>query len=177
MTLVLRRARPSDLGAIDRIERASFGNPWPLDAYAQELEREHGTVEVATIRGEGVIGFSCAWHVAAEAHLMRIATDPRFRRRGIGRDLLCAVLARAQSASCLHITLEVASTNAPAVALYRAWGFREIGRRKGYYRVPPDDALVMRRALEPASTRARAAGDAGPSEDAVLGDRWTSDGG
>lgn len=149
MTVSLRPARPSDLGAIERIERASFGNPWPLDAYAQELERDHATLEVAVVRGEGIAGFSCAWHVAEEAHLLRIATSTRFRRRGIGRDLLSAVIARARAASCGRITLEVASANGAAIHLYEAHAFREIGRRSGYYRVPPDDAVVMRLDLEP----------------------------
>lgn len=170
MTVILREARPSDLGAIDRIERAAFGNPWPLDAYAQEIEREHGILEVALVRGEGVVGFSCAWHVAEEAHLLRIATAPRFRRRGIGRDLLSAVLARARAASCGRITLEVASANGAAIHLYETVGFREIGRRSGYYRVPPDDALVMRLDFTPARATATTASD-------TQTERWTQGGG
>ena len=166
MTVMLRDARPSDLGAIDRIERASFGNPWPLDAYAQEIEREHGVLEVASIRGEGIVGYSCAWHVADEAHLLRIATAPRFRRRGIGRDLLSAVVARARASSCGRITLEVASANGAAIHLYDAYGFEEIGRRSGYYRVPPDDAVVMRLDFAPVPT-ARSQLVAAPPE------RWT----
>jgi ribosomal-protein-alanine N-acetyltransferase len=166
VTVILRDARPSDLGAIDRIERASFGNPWPLDAYAQEIERDHGILEVASIRGEGIVGFSCAWHVADEAHLLRIATAPRFRRRGIGRDLLSAVVARARAAACGRITLEVASANGAAIHLYEAYGFAEIGRRSGYYRVPPDDALVMR--LEFTPVRSAASPAAEPP-----GQRWT----
>ena len=84
---------------------------------------------------------------AFEAHLLRIAVDPRQRNAGIGRDLLGAVLARATAARAEHITLEVASENEAAIALYRAAGFVEIGRRAAYYRSPPDDAIIMRREL------------------------------
>ena len=84
---------------------------------------------------------------AFEAHLLRIAVDPRQRNAGIGRDLLGAVLARATAAKAEHITLEVASENEAAIALYRAAGFVEIGRRAAYYRSPPDDAIIMRREL------------------------------
>jgi ribosomal-protein-alanine N-acetyltransferase len=163
----VRLALTSDLDAIDRIERASFGSPWPLDAYAQELERRDGWLEVAELGAAGVVGFSCTWHVPAnipaherrarsgasaqdpalEAHLLRIAVDPRFRNAGVGRDLLGAVLARARAAGAEHMTLEVASANEGAIALYRAAGFVEIGRRADYYRAPPDDAIIMRRAL------------------------------
>jgi ribosomal-protein-alanine N-acetyltransferase len=171
MTSSVRVALTSDLDAIDRIERDSFGCPWPLDAYAQELERRGGWLEVAEVADAGVVGFSCTWHVphsmpsprrvalasasgvpaALEAHLLRIAVDPRFRNVGVGRDLLGAVLARAVAASAEHMTLEVASENEAAIALYRAAGFVEIGRRAGYYRAPPDDAIIMRRELMPAN--------------------------
>ena len=166
MTSRVRLALTSDLDAIDRIERDSFGSPWPLDAYAQELERRGGWLEVAELPVIGVVGFSCTWHVprntgqrvpavraparppeAFEAHLLRIAVDPRQRNAGIGRDLLGALLARATAAKAEHITLEVASANEAAIALYRAAGFVEIGRRAAYYRSPPDDAIIMRREL------------------------------
>lgn len=140
----LRPAIVHDLATIDRIEQACFGNPWPEDAYAQELERRPGTLEVAALPSGEVVGFSCAWHVADEAHLLRIATHPAWWRRGIGRRLLDAAVSRARAASCKHMTLEVAAGNGAAVALYHGAGFREIGRRFGYYRSPPDDAIVMR---------------------------------
>jgi ribosomal-protein-alanine N-acetyltransferase len=142
--VTLRDALAMDLDSICHIEHACFGNPWPADAYAQELQRVEGQLMVAVDLG-GVVGFSCVWHVAGEAHLLRIAVDPTLRRRGLGRMLLRAVFARAQVAGCNQITLEVASANTPAIALYHEAGFTEIGRREGYYRTPPDDALVMRR--------------------------------
>ena len=58
-----------------------------------------------------------------------------------------AALERAQSAGCDSMTLEVAASNDAAIELYAAFGFSVVGRRVGYYRVPPDDALLMRRAL------------------------------
>lgn len=142
--VALRLAMPSDLAAIDAIERACFGNPWPLDAYAQELESRHGPLEVAIVGGR-LVGYSCIWHVLDEAHLMRLATDPTQRRRGVARRLMAAGLARAQDARCTVMTLEVGSQNVAAVTLYTSFGFAEIGRRRGYYRSPPDDAIVMRR--------------------------------
>jgi ribosomal-protein-alanine N-acetyltransferase len=62
--------------------------------------------------------------------------------------LLRALLDEASAAGCVHALLEVAAGNAPAVALYETFGFRAVGRRKGYYAHPPDDALVMHRSLE-----------------------------
>jgi [ribosomal protein S18]-alanine N-acetyltransferase len=139
-----RAARTDDLLAIEGIEVASFGNPWLADVYAQELEREIGVVEVAESQDGTIVGVFCVWCVADESHLMRIATAPSRRREGIGRDLLEAALDSARSAGCEHMTLEVAASNEAAIELYAAAGFSVVGRRRGYYRAPPDDALLMR---------------------------------
>ena len=41
------------------------------------------------------------------------------------------------------LTLEVRSSNAAAIALYRGFGFREVGRRRNYYDLPKEDALIL----------------------------------
>ncbi len=138
----LRRATTSDLGWIEALEHSSFANPWPRRIYEEELVRPGSTPELATLDGE-VVGFSCSWIIVDECHLLRIASDPQRRLRGIGRILLSAVIARAKAASCARIVLEVASRNDAAVRLYQRAGFGTAGTRRDYYRIPPDDALVM----------------------------------
>ena len=144
----LRLATLGDVDAIVGIESAVFGNPWAPTAFFDEIERPMATVEVA-VEESRVLGFSCTWHVVAagetEAHLLRIAVDPAFQRRGVGRDLLCAVLERAAAQRAVRVLLEVGASNRPARTLYEAVGFAEIGRRVGYYKSPPDDAVVMSR--------------------------------
>lgn len=143
-----RLATAPDLPAIAALDAACFGNPWSLDVYDQELARPFARLRLVERAGE-VLAVSCAWIVADETHLLRIATHAAARRCGLGRTLLAAVLDEAAAAGCTQALLEVAAGNTPAVALYEAFGFQPIGRRKGYYAHPPDDALVMRRALEP----------------------------
>jgi ribosomal-protein-alanine N-acetyltransferase len=46
------------------------------------------------------------------------------------------------------ITLEVRPSNSAALALYKKLGFRLLGIRKGYYTIPPEDALVLGLHLE-----------------------------
>jgi len=142
-----RLATLDDLPAIAALDAECFGNPWSCDVYGQELARPFARLRLLEHAGV-VVGLSCAWIVADEAHLLRIATLAHARRAGVGRVLLRAVLDEATAAGCLHVLLEVAAGNVPAVALYEAFGFRPIGRRKGYYAHPPDDALVMCRLLE-----------------------------
>ncbi len=142
-----RIATCDDLDAILRIESRVFGNPWAPKAYIDEIERPMAVVELAIGPGGAVVGFSCTWHVVAagetEAHLLRIAVDPARQREGIGRDLLTAVVERASQAHASRVLLEVGAANRPARRLYEALGFTEIGRRVGYYKAPPDDAVVM----------------------------------
>ena len=46
------------------------------------------------------------------------------------------------------LTLEVRPSNAAAIALYRRFGFQEVGRRKNYYDLPKEDALILTRYFE-----------------------------
>lgn len=146
----VRDATALDLDAIAAIEASCFpAAPWPRETFADELLRPLARVLVASRRttGSRVLGFSCTWHVADEAHLLRIAIAPSLQRSGIGRELLARVIADARAAACAQLDLEVARGNTAAVAFYRAAGFVEIGERKQYYRAPPDDALVLRLSL------------------------------
>ncbi|MBE7218714.1 MAG: GNAT family N-acetyltransferase [Caulobacteraceae bacterium] len=122
---------------------AAFPSPW----FAAELATLAASPGVATlvVEADGVaLGFVMARRVADEAEILTLAIDPAHRRRGVGRTLVEAAAALGGDA----LFLEVAQDNAPARALYAACGFREAGRRRGYYARtagPPVDALVLRR--------------------------------
>lgn len=140
----IRDADEGDLDAIAAIEAASFDRPWTREIFAQELARSIARLDVI---GTPPVAFVCTWYVVDEAHLLRIAVASDQRRRGLARVLVQAVLARAAASGCTHVDLEVAADNAPALALYHALGFVEVGRRAGYYTSPPADALLLRAAL------------------------------
>jgi [ribosomal protein S18]-alanine N-acetyltransferase len=88
--------------------------------------------------------------VAGEAELLTLAVAPQARRRGLGVKLVQRFLYQARLRSAEIAFLEVAATNAPALALYTAAGFTQTGQRPGYYRIPgqaPTDAIIMSRSL------------------------------
>lgn len=147
MSTLLRPATLDDLDAILAIEGQVFGRPWEANAWTQEIQRPFAHVDLACGSDASVLGYACTWHVVAagetEGHLLRIAVDPAHQRRGVGRDLLAAVLDRASAVPVTRVLLEVGASNGPARRLYAAHGFMEIGRRAGYYKAPPDDAVVM----------------------------------
>ncbi|MEM7158286.1 MAG: ribosomal protein S18-alanine N-acetyltransferase [Myxococcota bacterium] len=141
-----RPATAADLPAIAQLDAACFGRAWSTEVYEQEFERPFAQLYVVERAGT-IIGLSCTWIVGDEAHLLRIATLARHRRGGLGRMMLSSVVDRATAAGCERIILEVGASNVPAVSLYERFAFERIGLRRGYYREPPDDALVMQRML------------------------------
>jgi ribosomal-protein-alanine N-acetyltransferase len=140
-----RGMEPADVPAVLEIDRASFPNPWPENAYLYEL-RENRAAHLLVLEHAptgavvGVVGY---WLVVDEAHISTIAIHPGWRRRGLGRMLLAAMLCDAQARGAISATLEVRVGNRGARRMYAEFGFREVGRRKGYYRDNGEDALLM----------------------------------
>ena len=90
-----------------------------------------------------LVGFGGYSIAADQADVIDVAVAPNFRRRGIARALVQAVLAAAQSEGAESIFLEVRASNAPALSLYTALGFTVCGVRKNYYKNPREDAVLM----------------------------------
>jgi ribosomal-protein-alanine N-acetyltransferase len=130
------------------LHKLCFPDPWDPQAIA----RLAGGPGFALIHGTLARpdGFVLARVAAGEAEILTIATHPQKRGAGIGRALLLAASAEAQTRDATTMFLEVDATNAPAHALYTRVGFTKAGERKGYYRVPgraPSDALIMKAVL------------------------------
>jgi [ribosomal protein S18]-alanine N-acetyltransferase len=110
----------------------------------EELERAWARLWV--VRGDldgEPLGFALAWHAADEVHLLDLAVAPEARRRGVGRELVGAVLGYAREADARLVLLEVRASNEAAIALYRSSGFSENGVRRGYYSDNGEDAVEM----------------------------------
>lgn len=90
-------------------------------------------------------GYAVCWHLGQEAELLRIAVPMDARNQGHGKALLGHALVCAKKELCQRMTLEVQEDNIPAIALYKAFGFRSVGRRPGYY--AGKDALLFARGL------------------------------
>ncbi len=93
--------------------------------------------------GMGVQGFAMATHVAGTAELEAVVTAPAYRRQGIGSALLAAVIAWSGEQGATRLLLEARASNRDALALYARLGFREDGVRRGYYRNPDEDAVLL----------------------------------
>jgi [ribosomal protein S18]-alanine N-acetyltransferase len=148
--LSLRRATPADLPEVAALERVCYGDPWPASAFASLPDNSRVFFSVTRWDVEGALaGYVVAWYVMDEGELANLAVAPDCRGQGIGRMLLDAVIGDATGRGSSTLYLEVRESNAAARQLYASRGFEEVGRRKGYYRNPTEDALILRRTLRP----------------------------
>lgn len=139
----IRQAKLYDVPAMARIERDSFGSPWSAEEITKDATAGGNVyVAVAEYGGEKA-GYGEIRNVAGEAQIYNIAIAPEFRREGIGEALLRHMIAKAEEDGCVLVTLEVRGGNDAAMALYHKLGFREVGRRKGYYAKGGEDAVLM----------------------------------
>ena len=135
--------------ALAAIHAESFppSGRWGADAMALQLSLP-GVFGLLDPRG----GMLLARVAADEAEILTLAVAPGARRHGFARTLMVAAMARAAAAGAAAMLLEVAETNAPALALYESLGFAAVGRRRDYYG-PGQDALVLRAPLGGAGER------------------------
>lgn len=141
--IAIERMRSADLEEVLAIERASFSMPWSRGAFLYELEQNRVSRCYVVREDSRLIGYICLWEVADELHITNIAVHPGLRRRGVGRALLSAVLDDARQRTLRLVVLEVRPSNVEALGLYESFGFRVVGRRRGYYYDTGEDALVM----------------------------------
>ena len=134
----------ADLDAILEIEQVSFNNPTTREWYERELQRpEVCFLYVLRTPASPTAAFCAFWRVADQAHINNLAVRPELRRRGLGSQLLQAVIAEARRLGAGTLSLEVRRSNVAAQRLYLRAGFREAGVRKSYYTQPVEDALVL----------------------------------
>jgi [ribosomal protein S18]-alanine N-acetyltransferase len=144
-------ARPRDAQALSAMHARSFHRGWS-EAEFERLLAERTTL-AHVLRADGgrgaPIGFVLSRIVQDEAEILTVAVMPAERGRGLARRLLDTHLSRLAALGARQVFLEVEQGNATAVRLYRRAGFRDVGRRDGYYRKPNENAaaLVLGRAL------------------------------
>ena len=127
--------------------------PWSAASFLSEIGSRHNHCFAARINGE-LVGYAVLAGLGIgsdrEFEVHTIGVDPAHQCRGIGRQLLEAMLAAADERSG-PVFLEVRCDNEPAITLYERYGFVRLGVRRNYYQPSGADAYTMRR--DPASAR------------------------
>ena len=125
---------------------------WSADAYRSELAREDSIMlKVENLKGV-FVGFAVGrifdlGSSGMSVELTNIGVRQPFRQQGFGSILLRSFLEKCHEVKASFVILEVRESNRVAVRFYEHFGFSKIGRRKGFYSKPIEDALTMRLSL------------------------------
>jgi len=158
-----------DVPAVTAIERVVFTMPWSANAFTYELRNNPSSEYLVlwylpwahklqgakgllrpvrrllkSARNDfALLGYGGFWMMLEEAHICTLAVQPEWRGRGLGELLLASLIERALERKAELITLEARASNLTAQSLYSKYGFKTVGRRKGYYSDNGEDALIM----------------------------------
>lgn len=161
--LVLEAA---DAGAMSGVHHAAFASGWSEATFTDLMVAPHtlalgnpalgnlapgslapGSLAPGNLAGPNgeLTAFILLSLAADEAEILTLAVNPSFRRRGLARCLVEQAIVAAAASGAAALFLEVSETNVPALKLYGAAGFGQVGRRAGYYRSGDGaDALIMK---------------------------------
>lgn len=133
-----------DLDRLAEIEAMTFEHGWTRENLRKEISASFSVVLVAEVENE-IAGYISAWKITGEIQINRLAVIADYRRRGIARRLIEALIQNCKMTAPYKILLEVREKNLAARALYGSVGFIENGIRKGYYR--NDNAILLEKEI------------------------------
>ena len=138
--LSLRKMCREDMPVVLELENAAFTDPWPPEAFSDDII-ETGYL---LLRDDVIIGYSFVIMVMDECSLINVAVSPGEQQKGYGLFMMRELIAKLHKEQKIrYYYLDVRSSNIAAQRLYTKLGFKQLGIRKGYYRMPPEDAIVM----------------------------------
>ena len=135
--------RRRHLRAVLRIEAQVYPRPWSHSLFVSELALRSTRAYFVAKAGRDIVGYAGLMMSMSDGHVTTIAVDPSHHREGVGTRLLLALAREAIARDATALTLEVRLSNHGAQEMYKRFGFRPVGVRKGYYADTGEDALVM----------------------------------
>ena len=138
----IRRLTLAELSEIEVIEQRAYQTPWSRSMFASELAK--GTsICLGAYEGDRLVGYIVNSRYVDAWHVMNVAVDPDFQRRGIASRLIERLFELTVEDDGRGYTLEVRVSNKEAIKLYEKLGFERHGIRRGYYTDNREDALIM----------------------------------
>ena len=127
---------------VARLEKLCFSQPWSANSLELLTKEGIGVGMVCSADGN-VCAYGGMMVAVDEGQITNIATHPDYRRQGYGKAIVEALIKHAKNNRLDSISLEVRVSNKAAIDLYTALGFKIEGKRKDFYTMPREDALVM----------------------------------
>ena len=141
-TINIKQASKDDVDALCVIESACFNTPWTRIGFADFFENECSLCLIASIDG-CVVGYVGMYIIDDVCEITNIATLPEYRKRKVATSLMNELIDICKARSVRRVILEVRASNLTAISFYKKIGFYEVGIRKGYYKNPKEDAVLM----------------------------------
>ena len=144
--LIYEPMQASDLDEVLALEESVYPYPWSMANFADSLSSSY-EAWVLRDRDGYLLGYFLLMAIVDEAHLLNVAVSAEKQGQGLGRFLLNQAVACARGLGMESVLLEVRPSNTRALEIYERYGFKQIGRRKGYYSAANqqrEDAIVMR---------------------------------
>lgn len=126
------------ISEVENIEKICFVHPWSRVDLEQQLNLDTSHFAVATVDGK-VVGYMGLQIFCGEGYVTNVAVLPEYRRMGIAKKLIEYQMQNDMS----FISLEVRESNLPAIKLYEACGFENVGIRPKFYSNPTENAIIM----------------------------------
>ncbi|MEO5933992.1 MAG: ribosomal protein S18-alanine N-acetyltransferase [Duganella sp.] len=136
----------ADLADVLALEESVYPHPWSMGNFVDSLNSNYEAWVLRDQNGD-LLGYFLLMGIVDEAHLLNVAVAGSMQGQGLGRVLLNQAVACARGLGMESVLLEVRPSNQRALRIYERYGFKQIGRRKGYYPAADqlrEDAIVMR---------------------------------
>ena len=128
---------------VHKIEEDCFSIPWSEKSFYDEITKNKMAIYIVAKEDEKIIGYGGMWHVINEGHITNVAVKKEYRGKGIGNQIINALIDIDKEKEMIGITLEVRTSNDVAQNLYKKNGFIIEGIRKEYYDDNKEDAILM----------------------------------
>lgn len=146
MEINIRFYTDADAPHIAELEKECFADPWSQNAIAEAAK--YGTIFLLAEQDGKILGYLGMKPVLDEGYISNVAVTSSARGKGIGSALLEKLTSYAKENGIKTISLEVRPSNAPAIALYEKFGYKQVGRRKNFYSHPTEDGLILTKEAE-----------------------------
>ena len=135
-----------DVLVVAEIEKECFSKPWSEKAIKTEINNDLSYFVVAKV-GNEVVGYGGMYSVMGEGYIYNIAVKRKYRKFGIGTNIVNELVNYSKNKNLKFLSLEVRKSNAPTINLYSNCGFEYVGNRKNFYTDPIEDAIIMTKFL------------------------------
>lgn len=140
--ITIERMNTSHLDEVVVIEQDTFTTPWTMEGYRQALLQQENIFVIAKDDAH-VVGYCGVYATGYEGEITNVAVKRSRRNQHIGNQMLKSLLEEGQKQGITSWYLEVRASNVGAIYVYQKLGFRIIGTRKGFYKKPDEDGLIM----------------------------------